>query len=221
MLRNLTKKLPNWARNDLKRLYYRRQIKQGTFVSPEIEFRELDAFIKPGDWVIDVGANVGHYTRRFSALVKHGRVIALEPHPQTFALLASNVADLHNVTLINAALSDTFDEVGFSIPDGNPYQAAIDLQSSEKVATVSPSALGFNARIAFIKLDVEGHEPTIIDSMDELIRKHRPVLMVENSDAYLKQWSEQHGYQFRDFEKSHNHILEPGPSAGDPGVAPL
>ncbi|MBY5961902.1 FkbM family methyltransferase [Marinobacter nauticus] len=209
MLRMLAGRLPEFARVELKRINYRNQISKGRFRSPEIEFNQLHELIKPGDWVIDVGANVGHYTRRFSELVGDGRVLAFEPHPRTFAFLASNVADLGNVTLFNSALSDAFAEVGFTVPAGNFYQATITSNGESRVATLHPSVIGFQNRIAFIKIDAEGHEKPIIGALEDLIEKHRPILMVENHREFLAEWAVRHRYQFDDFEGSHNHILKP------------
>jgi 23S rRNA U2552 (ribose-2'-O)-methylase RlmE/FtsJ len=92
VLKRLAAALPASWQNDLKRAYFRRQIKKDLFTTSEPEYKNLHAFIAPGDWVIDVGANIGHYTKRLSELVgAGGRVIAVEPVPETFALLSSNV----------------------------------------------------------------------------------------------------------------------------------
>ena len=112
-------RLPERWQSELKRIHFGRQIIRGTFETSEPEYKILSQLIKPGDWVIDIGANVGHYTKRFSELVGvHGRIIAFEPVPTTFALLAANVQLFAhaNVTLINAAVSDKFGVVGMSIP---------------------------------------------------------------------------------------------------------
>lgn len=209
MLRKIANTLPPYARSELKRIHYRRQIRSGAFTSPEIEFRKIDSLVSPGDWVIDVGANVGHYTRRFSEIVAHGRVIAIEPHPKTFAHLAANVADLENVTLINAALSDSFGEIGFSVPGDNFYQAAVSENGDMKVATIPSAALSFEHKIAFIKIDAEGHEDVIIPALNDLIERHRPILMVENNLRFLEAWADRHRYRFDDYYGSHNHILKP------------
>lgn len=53
--------------------------------------------IRPGDVVWDVGANVGHYTRRFAELCgETDRVIAFEPSPRNFAELERNTGGLAN-----------------------------------------------------------------------------------------------------------------------------
>jgi predicted methyltransferase len=108
-IKKLASRLPSLWQQELKRLYYRCQIHRQTFETTEPEFLILDQLISAGDWVIDIGANVGHYTKRFSDLVgPQGRVIAVEPVPDTFALLAANVLlfQYRNVTLLNLAASD-------------------------------------------------------------------------------------------------------------------
>ena len=88
-------------------------------MTDEKEYALLDSFLQPGDWVLDLGANVGHYTMRMSELVGHsGRVIAVEPMPDTFALLAANtrVFEHANVSLLNVAASDRIATVGIELP---------------------------------------------------------------------------------------------------------
>jgi FkbM family methyltransferase len=75
--------------------------------------------VKPGDWVLDVRANVGHYSHRLSDLVgPAGRIFAFEPVRETFELLTANVARFAhaNVTLLNVTASDTARTVGMTAP---------------------------------------------------------------------------------------------------------
>jgi len=105
MLPEVLNRLPDSMRSPLKRMRYRAQIRGGTFISPEPDFRVLSNYLRPGEWAIDVGANVGHYTLRMSDIVgETGRVVAFEPIPETFKLLCANVRR-RNVTFLNAAAS--------------------------------------------------------------------------------------------------------------------
>ena len=69
-----------------------------------------DAF-RPGDFFVDVGANIGYYTLLASQLLEEsGLVLSLEPEPKNFELLRKNVDHLRaaNVQLENfAAHSET------------------------------------------------------------------------------------------------------------------
>ncbi|WP_162628793.1 FkbM family methyltransferase [Marinobacter bohaiensis] len=209
MIRSAAKLLPESIYPLLKQMYYRRQIAAGKFISPEVEFTRLSRFITKNSWVIDIGANVGHYTRKFSEIAKNGRVFAFEPHPVTFSFLAGNVADLNNVTLVNAAISDCFSLTGITVPNDNYYQAHLSNTSKNKVITLHPNSFQFSDTIDFIKIDAEGHEPKIVDALSDIITKDRPVLMIELNTKFLEEWCKSNDYTFTDFPNSHNHILAP------------
>lgn len=189
MLKQIAARLPDRWQTGLKRIHFRRQISKGTFQTDEPEYKILYKFISPGDWVIDIGANVGHYTKRFSELVgAHGRVIAFEPVPTTFSLLSANVELFahSNVSLINAAVSDKLDVAGMSMPKfptglTNYYEAQLSSSSDNAltVLTLSLDLFDIHQSIALVKIDVEGHESFVIDGMQKLIEKHHPVLIVE------------------------------------------
>jgi FkbM family methyltransferase len=82
--------------------------------TPE-DWNERDAviaksLISPGDSVLDIGANIGQYSRFLSHCVgPTGRVYAFEPIPETFDFLSNNIRrrGLSNVEPLNFALSDT------------------------------------------------------------------------------------------------------------------
>src|SRR5262245_47972158 len=109
---------PRWQQA-LKRQHFQRQIRRNAFRTDEPEWELSSRWLSHGDWAIDVGANIGHYTKRFSDLVgSRGRVIAFEPVPATFELLSSNAAQFAcaNTTLLNLAASDRTTVLGIKIP---------------------------------------------------------------------------------------------------------
>jgi len=190
LLKQIAARLPHQWQTELKRIYFGKQISKGTFVTSEPEYKILHNFISDGDWVIDIGANVGHYTKRFSELVgAYGRVIAFEPIPTTFSLLSANVNFFAhpNVSLINAAVSNNLEVVGMSIPKfsttglTNFYEAHISSStgSALPVLTISLDSLCINQHIALVKIDAEGHEAFILAGMRKLIEASHPVLIVE------------------------------------------
>ena len=192
-LKHIAARLPKAWQLELKRLRYRRQILRNEFATDEPEYDLLPQLVRPGDWVVDVGANVGHYTKRLSELVgPRGRVLAFEPTPATFSLLAANARWFAhpNVSLFNAAVSDKTDLVGMAIPDfntglANYYEAhlAPAADSAFSVLTVSLDALGLDHRIALVKIDAEDHEAFVLAGMRTLIAKHQPTLIVETGSA--------------------------------------
>src|SRR5579864_9020123 len=126
LFKRLASHLPLAARQFLRAAKYRLEFASGRFQSDEPEFQRLSELVHPGDWVLDVGANVGQYTLRFSELVGlHGRVIAFEPVADTVEILAAMArrAPHRNITLLNLAVSDRAAELRLRVPpnpDGLP-----------------------------------------------------------------------------------------------------
>lgn len=219
LLKKIAAKMPHRWQTEFKRIHFSRQIKKGSFRTKEAEYKVLQELIKEGDWVIDVGANVGHYSKRFSELVgKSGRVISFEPVPTTFSLLAANVQVFacHNVTLINAAVSDKLSVVGMSIPQfssglTNYYRAEVaSAEDSElSVLTLSIDSLGITQPVALIKIDAEGHEAFVLGGMKKLIEASKPILIVETDSEEVIADLVAMGYTSERFDGSSNVVFRP------------
>ena len=188
-IKQLFSRLPQKWQSELKRVRYARQIRKGTFQTDEPEYLMLSQLVSPGDWVLDIGANVGHYTKRFSELAgARGRVIAFEPVPTTFSLLSANAQHFAHptVSLINAAVSGHFAEVGMSIPRfssglHNFYEAHLSpgTENSLPVLALSIDSLAIDHPISLVKIDAEDHEASVLAGMKTLIEKYHPALIVE------------------------------------------
>ena len=204
LLKTIAAKLPRRYQRELKRKMYRRQIRKGDFDTKEAEFGKLASWVNSGDWVLDVGANVGHYTCRFSDLVgKTGRVIALEPVPETFELLAANVAAFphNNVTLLNVAASDEPAVQGICIPKfdsglDNLYEARLaDGQSELSVLCLTIDSFNFPRPIHLAKIDAEGHELSVLRGMRSILERDHPLLIVEDNSPDITEYLvEKFGY---------------------------
>jgi FkbM family methyltransferase len=109
----------------------------------EPELKIISYLVKPGDIAIDIGANVGLYTKILSELVgPDGRVYSIEPFPSTFEILCYNIKKLHldNVEPINVAVSDSESIVTMVLPCNSSgaethYRAFIVTNSVEKNKT--------------------------------------------------------------------------------------
>jgi hypothetical protein len=65
-LRSLARRLPDSYTRELRRYRYQWQISHSQFRSPEPEYEAVGGWLSSGDWVVDGGANVGHYTIQFA-----------------------------------------------------------------------------------------------------------------------------------------------------------
>lgn len=192
--KRIAARLPLRWQQELKRHYFRSQIRRGAFRTNEPEWEAAGRWLAPGDWAIDVGANIGHYTARFSDLVgPQGRVVAFEPVPQTFELLAANVALLPgaNVTLLNLAASDSTGIHGISIPDfdmglKNYYGAAITAaETALRIMSCSIDSLELPGRVRLLKIDAEGHDTVVLRGAQRTLRRDHPIIVIESTSEEL------------------------------------
>ena len=131
---------------------------------------------------VDIGANIGTVSLRCARIAR--RVIAVEPQPQAADLLIQSAArnGMTNIEVHTIALSDR---------DGTGTLHVRNLQNSGQTGVRPLPAYGSSDAIvvretsAFlsalslrgdyvIKLDVEGHEATIIEAGLTYFRRHRP-----------------------------------------------
>ena len=212
-------KLPHRWQQELKRLRFQRQIRRGTFITDEPEWKAVEQWLSPGDWAVDVGANVGHYTKRFSDLTgPRGRVIAFEPVSATFELLAANAARFEhsNVTLLNAAASDATRVLGIDIPmfdSGltNYYQAALTSSATARlqVMTLSIDSLGLPSNVKLLKIDAEGHDAVVLQGAQGLLERARPTLIIESVSPAVHERLEKLGYSVQKLPGSPNVVYRP------------
>ena len=161
----------------------------------ESEVNVLRAFIRPGDTVLDIGANIGDLTLPMSRFVgDNGRVYAVESHADTYHVLCANLAlnGIQNVKAINCFIADSA-QSGHGRAVGQIRLCQRDLGR----ALVADDALGIET-CSFIKVDVDGKELEVLRSARGLMEKNRPVLYFENDDraasAALLDYAMQLGY---------------------------
>jgi FkbM family methyltransferase len=202
LIKSLAARLPVSLQADINRLRYRRQMARGQFVPDEPEIAAISRLISPGDVVVDVGANIGHYTVHLSRCVgAQGRVIAIEPIAETFAMLSHNVCALKNVTLMNLAIAEA---EGFVAMD------QIDDHGSHRVMCMRLDSLQL-PRVRLIKIDAEGHDLGVLKSAERLISRDRPALIVEAApDSDVARWIEARGYRIEHTPGSPNIVGVPG-----------
>lgn len=124
--------------------------------------------------IIDCGANIGVSVLEWKTRWPMARVLCFEPDPDAFRLLKLNVErnDIPGVECIEAAVSDfegttaLYGEMGVgSDARGNSIQpewGEREGSSSANVRCVRLSRFLHGRRVAFLKLDVEGAEESIL-----------------------------------------------------------
>lgn len=158
----------------------------------EDEMGLLSNFLGPGQFVMDVGANIGAHTLFFAQKIgPEGRVLAFEPQRQVFQNLCANVAlnGLSNVMTFHAGAADQHGMTAIPTPDYNHEGnfGAVSLlpdprvqnAGTEPVQLMTLDQLGL-PHLALLKIDVEGMELAVLKGAAQTIQQHRPALYIEN-----------------------------------------
>ncbi len=150
-------------------------------------------YLKPNSVILDVGANIGATSAIFSVLVENAQIYSLEPGPKNFEFLQTNMREngFKNVKSFMLGAGEKKEELLFhensawGYFDNNRESGAF----SSRVPVVTLDEFVEIERIEqvdFVKIDVEGFEPQVLEGMKEVIKRFNPKIMFEfNSFALL------------------------------------
>ena len=158
----------------------------------------LRAFLREGDVAIDIGAHTGDTTVPMALAVgPKGRVFALEPNPYVFKVLAAN-ASLNRsktdiVPLMFAAMP-TDGQFDFEYSDSgycnggfhrgisrwkHGHFSKLRVAGRNLHGYLRAEAADMLPRLRYIKIDTEGFDRSVVQSLTDLIRSTRPYLRAE------------------------------------------
>lgn len=132
----------------------------------------------PDALLLDIGAHAGLYT--VNLYDKVARCVCVEAHPETYEVLAKNVAGLDSVKTIPAAAWHNEDGASlFPRLPGQHYVAGHPGENSILVPSVTVDSLEpeFTGPL-LVKIDVEGAEVNVLRGMANLLKRCNPIAMV-------------------------------------------
>lgn len=157
----------------------------GEYSQGEVEL--FSRYIKPGNLVLDIGANIGVFTVFFAKSVgETGAVIAFEPQRLVFQSLCANVAlnSLTNVLCWQQAVGEEKGAIVVPLLDHTKSNnfggvALGDWKDGETIPLVTIDDLNL-PQCDFMKIDVEGMERQVLAGARKTILRHQPVMYIEN-----------------------------------------
>ena len=152
------------------------------------------AVVRPGDTIIEVGANTGTETMGFSDFVgPSGKVIAFEPLPRNLKMLDVNLRlnKTRNVTVLPLALGNkqgtaefhlptsTNSGIGYLKPGGGSGDAiTVEVETLDNLADrIGPSKL--------MAMDAEGAELLVLQGGRKYVSRHKPIVILEAQKVLL------------------------------------
>jgi len=202
------------------------------FIYPRFKRRQdryeidlIKKILKPGDTVLDIGANIGFYTSFFSALVgKSGKVHCFEPDRLNFQRLKKNTSALDNITLHEAAASNlngtiTLFQSDLLNVDHKTYRTT-ESESGYSVPSLKLDDLFTNTKIHLIKIDIQGFEYFAFEGLKQTLARNPELKIltefypygIRNSGATLTAFFElfwENGFQAYQIQDDSLVLLKP------------
>ncbi|MGN6264177.1 MAG: FkbM family methyltransferase [Ginsengibacter sp.] len=192
-------------------------------------------FIKKGDLVIDIGANIGDTTVPMAlAAGNTGIALGFDPNPYVYKILEINSSlnkEKQHIVPLPYAITVDDEEFYYVSSEASFANGAISSTKEsmhgkfifpDKIKGVNLQSLlekNYNNKLdsfSFIKIDTEGYDKEIIKSLSGLIQKYKPVIVAESfgksspkAKEELYNVIEKHGYEifyFEDFDVKANII---------------
>jgi FkbM family methyltransferase len=174
--------------------------------------------IAPGGNVVDIGANIGYFSLLSAQLVgAHGQVIAFEASPNIYQQLANNLSlnGVTNVKTYNKAVGDRDCDVEFFEADNSHLGISsirnLDVVDSKKILVKMVAINDIIDEIPpidLVKIDVEGAEMMVLSGMELLIERDKPHIIIEVTDAFLKDLGSSQDELLAWFESKNYTLLE-------------
>ena len=202
-------------------------------VTPKIVSQEMvdffKKFIKKGDLVIDIGANIGDTTVPMAlAAGGSGTTLGFDPNPYVYRILETNASlnrEKQNIVPLLYAISVKDEDFYYVSSEASFSNGAISPTKNsahgkfifpEKIKGINLLAFleqKYNEELkqfSFIKIDTEGYDKEIIKSIPGLIEKYKPTIVAESfggntpgEKVELYNVIKEHGYDiffFEDFD---------------------
>ena len=153
--------------------------------------------IRPGDCVLDVGANIGIFSLFAAQRVgESGQVLCIEPVMKNVNSLCAGILEnaFKNVAVFPVAASDRMGVIAL-IRHSDSSNGIVDSHflPTNLCDYVPTQRLDFlfagTKRIDVIKIDIEGHEPVAWIGLKSLVAKHRPLIFTEFAPVSIKNHS--------------------------------
>ena len=169
--------------------------------------------------IVDVGANVGFFTLLFAKLFPNCGIHAIEANPYSVERLRQNLAanpglaervTVHacaagadestvKLTAYPGALGHAWGRIGIATKEGMVEYEVPQKRLDELVQDpVEP--------VRLLKIDVEGYELEVLRGANELIRRHKPIVVFEVSLSFLVEKPGVYQQEL-EFAKTHGYRL--------------
>lgn len=148
--------------------------------------------VEHSDVIFDIGANTGFYSLIAKSLNPQAHVVAFEPLKRIFEKLNHNnrLNDFDILTLEFAASNANDVAIVYDTPTEHAYSVTVNQNLNPPSTEVIPTEIRIMRldtlieemnieKLDLIKLDVETHEPEVLEGLGKYLEKYRPTMLIE------------------------------------------
>ncbi len=169
---------------------------------PDFSWQKATEYLQSEGVILDIGANVGAFSLKLAQQIKQKdkqncKVIAFEPNPFVCEAFQKNVSlnpSLQKIIrLEKIALGAKNEESQFVFSNTNSGGGKVLRDDSTQGISIEIKTLDNYLQeqkiqnVLFIKIDVEGFEPFVIEGAKETIRRYKPKLYIEMTEKWFKE----------------------------------
>jgi FkbM family methyltransferase len=153
------------------------------------EIELLRKYIKKGDCILDIGANIGFYAKILSDLTgENGIVHCFEPDKTNFGHLQNSCGKLQNVILNNKAAGPKTEKIKIYTSkelnvDHRTYKPD-EYESEIEIEAVSMDEYMNGRKVDFIKMDIQGFEMQAVQGMTKSLEENADLKLVSEFWPY-------------------------------------
>jgi FkbM family methyltransferase len=146
--------------------------------------------------ILDIGANIGHFSLPVSKRFPGRKVIAFEPNPLVYEQLMKNISlnegSGKDITVHSIALGEKEEMIKLSIPFRNSGAGTLlntytHEPHHEFMVNIRPLDQLINFPVDFIKIDVEEFEYSVLKGARNLLKTYHPAIYMETSNTHPHQ----------------------------------
>lgn len=151
----------------------------------ELDTKIFSSTVQPGMTVVDLGANIGYYTLLAASRVgSQGKVFAIEPLPENYAMLTRNIQVNHLESIVeasNMAISNFEGSATFFLGEADNLGTLMDYSKingadsdSIQVQTTTLDKFMDGCKVDYLRMDIEGSECEVFDGMTGIFSQEIP-----------------------------------------------
>lgn len=156
--------------------------------------QSLGSKFGPITYIVDVGASSGLWAIPFTLYFPEAKILALEPSKYNYPYLQQNCKSYPNIKLMKMAASAANGKITIAEPS-LAQRDRNDLDTNTGLISAYGQGINFReeveadildnlveSRVDWLKIDVEGHEMSVLEGARNILKRHRPLLQIEMRD---------------------------------------